>query len=162
MEAAELIVTLNAYPMWVEFDDATSNKVFDEIHRLSCLYRCGSLNERRSIAAKLEQAAKFQMFEYSRYKATEATRTPLAINILEGLVPVVMGGGSSRSATAGFLMAILLRSAQLAALDGKRIFADAADLAGTEDQASDFRNFPSMPLEPSAARSVGGLRQRRL
>jgi len=62
---------------------------------------------------------------------------------MDGLVPVVMGGGSSKTGTAGFLMAILLRSAESIGVDTRQVFSNAALLAISAEQADDIRSFPA-------------------
>jgi hypothetical protein len=157
MDADQLICVLNGYPIWVEFDDATRTKIFDEIHQLSDLYRSGGFEHRCSIAARLDRAAKFQMFAYSRYKATEATRTRSQTSVMDGLIPVVMGGGGSWTATGGFLMAILFRSAELAGLDATRLFAVAAELAVSDEQINDVKQFPMASPEYRSLKRFGAL-----
>jgi hypothetical protein len=142
MNAEDLVRSLNGYPRWTEFDAETRADIFSAIGELSELFRRSDLQDRQLISAGLQDTAKFQMYEYSRARATEAAVARLEDAVVDGLIPVVMGGGSSDTGTGGSLMAVLFRAAEIAGANAIRLFDVAAESATSESQASDLRSFP--------------------
>ena len=160
MGSENLIDKLNAYPMWVELDPQGRSPVYEEISALSEVFLRADLKERTSITHALGRSAKHLMFEYTRDKAVEARRTGSKAAVIEGLIPVVMAGGRPDNPTGGFLLSILLRSAEASGLNARDLFEYAAQYATDDEAAAQIRGFP---LLPPGMRGIArfGLRERR-
>jgi len=159
----DLLNTLNGYPIWVppdQLDQQTRSNIYQAISALSEAFQRAGLEGRKSITEGLGRSAKYVMYEYTRDKAVEARRTGSETAIIEGLIPVVMAGGRSDTATGGSLLSMLFRSAETSQLNTSDLFAHAAQFATDEESGAQIRGFPLLsPKMRSIARF--GIRERR-
>lgn len=140
-----LVDRLNSIPMWAELDQNELATTDAAISDLVELFRSASQPERLATSGHLSRSAKWVMFGYARRQAEEARRSGSREAIVNGLVSVILGRGSSGSATAGFLLAILLRSCEAAGMDAYAVFEEASQSAVDDLQRADFMRFLSLP-----------------
>jgi hypothetical protein len=163
IDAQDAVETLNRTPVdysspWGTLSSVTPaerDKAFRTLSRLIDVYVRGSEDERRAISAALDEAAKYVMFHYTWAKAIEARRTGSRDALLQGLIPVVMAGGRSTTATGATLLCVLLRSAEATGLGADELFASAADLSTEGQSREQIRQFPSLPVEMRSLSRVG-------
>lgn len=146
--------------MWVQIECPRS-EVYETISTLIDVFPSASKDERRQVANALRRSARYAMAEYSRYKAAEVRRTGSSVALLQGLIPVAIAAGQTLNTPTGrFLLAMLLHSALSSGLDGRYLFAQAAEYAASTTVAEQLRAFPDLPAEE---RSIGrwGVRERK-
>jgi hypothetical protein len=145
MGSLEIIRKLNAYPMWAQLCDPRTAGAPATIAALVELFKQAGREQRREITGDLGRPAKYLMAQYAQAQAVEARRTRSAEAIMAGLVPVVIAGGAPTTATVGSLLAMLLRSAEVAGLDARELFSRAAEFGPDEAAADGIRSFPLLP-----------------